>query len=549
MGHDQEGQRTLRRIGIGFVVGIGLLFVYLLYVSGQSAGPTDVNAIECACIARNLATTGHFASDVIKPLSLARVPVLANHPDLIYAPLHPLWEALWYKVLGNEKAISLACGAWLFLGGLLLLFLGTKWFSLRVGALAAVLYVLNPVMLDNAGGGTEAPMLGFLLLVLLALAKTYLGDKDKPLWKAAAFGAVAALLGLTKYAWGLSIIPVLIAVLYSTPAKSRLTATLAAFGAFIVVLLPWMVRNALVVGDPFFTFQYAEGLMNTRSFPGNTLYRTFTTSYPSALMFFLTSPKEALEKIRSGLGVVYPIPVTGPGIYLGALFVASLFTALSLRSFELARYVLYGAYAFCVLALLVVFPAPRLLVCIAAPATLFAVAYFDKLLTSATEKMLERARARWTIAAMVLLALVVCLPPPSSSPPAALRTPRAWSRSKRPPARLPPSSTARSSATFPGLLPGMATSRPSGSPRPSRTSTRSRTSPALPSGSSSPPWSTAVRRPSAPPTGSACGAPPSRTTSSPKGYAVYRRLPDNWILFQRVTVSAGSRGPASGAAK
>ena len=548
MGHDQEGQRTLRRIGIGFVVGFAVLFVYALYISGQSAGLTDVNAIECACIARNVARTGTFATDVIKPLSLARVPVLQNHPDLIYAPLHPLWEAAWYALMKSEKAIPWACGAWLFLGGVLLLVLGTKWFNIRVGALSAVLYVLNLTMLENAGGGTEAPMLGFLLLVLLALAKMYLGDPKKPIWKAVAFGAVAGILGLTKYAWGLSIIPVLIAVLYSTPSKSRLTATLAAFGAFILVLLPWMIRNALVVGDPFFTLQYAEGVMNTKSFPGNTLYRTFTTSYPSALMFFLTSPKEALDKLRSGLGVVYSIPISAPGLYLGALFVVSLFTTLGLRAFELARYVLYGAYVLCVLALLVVFPAPRLLVCLAAPATLFAVAFFDKILTSATEKMLDKARGRWTVAAFTLLAVLVCLP-------TILQL--SGGRSKDSERLESVKDTARQVAALvdgpvvsdvPWPIAWYGDVKTIWLPKTVRDLNKCENiigpakwlllTPMVYRSQETERTQDWVRM---------WGAAQQNDVLS-QGYAVYRRLPDNWVLFQRVTVDA-SRGTAGAAGK
>jgi 4-amino-4-deoxy-L-arabinose transferase-like glycosyltransferase len=427
------------------------------------------------------------------------------------------------------------------------LYLGTKWFNFRVGALAAVLYFLNPAMLENAAGGTEAPMLGFLLLALLAVAVAYLSDKNKPIWKAAAFGAVAAVLALTKYAWGLSLIPVLIAVLYSTPTKSRLTATLAAFGAFIVVLLPWMIRNAMVVGDPFFTLQYAEGLMNTKSFPGNTLYRTYTTSYPSVLMFFLTSPKEALEKLRTGLSVVYPILITAPGLYLGALFVGSIFTTLGTRPFELARYVLYGAYVLCVLALLVVFPSPRLLVCLAAPATLFAVAYFDKLLTASTEKMLDKAGSRWSLAAMAILLVVVLLPTALQ-----LSAGRSADATRMESAR----DTARQVAALvdgpvvsdvPWPLAWYGDVKTIWLPKTVKDLNKVENiigpakwlllTPMVYRSEETERTQDWVRM---------WGAAQQNDVLS-QGYAVYRRLPDNWILVQRVTVDA-SRGGTAGAA-
>ncbi|MBC7287311.1 MAG: hypothetical protein H5T86_04545, partial [Armatimonadetes bacterium] len=90
MRQPQLAPGKLRQAAIGLVVGIGLLFLYLLYVSGQTGGLNDVNALEYGVIARNLAKHGQFSTDILKPLSLAKIPKVSGHPDLIYPPLHPL---------------------------------------------------------------------------------------------------------------------------------------------------------------------------------------------------------------------------------------------------------------------------------------------------------------------------------------------------------------------------------------------------------------------------------------------------------------------------
>ncbi|MCD6350967.1 MAG: hypothetical protein J7M26_02510 [Armatimonadetes bacterium] len=410
MGRVGHQQQLLTWIGIGIVVVFALIFVYLLFVRGQTGGLSDVNAIEYATIARNLARTGHYTSSILKPLSLAKIPRPDDHPDLIYAPLHPLWESLWIRFLPYERAVPLASGAWLFFGGLLILALGWRWFDPRVGCLAAVLYILNINMLLYAAGGAETPMLAFFLLLLMATAVAFVHHQGRRLWLAAALGAVAALLGLTKYVWAVAVIPSAVLVFLATPKEVRSRALGACLGAFVVVLLPWMVRNTLVAGDPFFSFRWLESVMHTKTYPGNTLYRTFTTDYPSWLLFAVTSPREVLDKLMRGLTMVYTQPVVAPGLYIGGLFVAAVIVALGSRAFELSRYVVYASYLMVVAVLLVLLPGERLLAPLAAPATLIGVAFFVRMLDQAVASMTAKQQRCWMATALIVLGLVHAFP-------------------------------------------------------------------------------------------------------------------------------------------
>jgi len=276
--------------------------------------------------------------------------------------------------------------------------------------LAAVLYVMNLNMLMNAAGGTEAPMLGFLLLALMGVVAAFAEAQRKSLLLALATGALAGLLCLTKYVWGTAIIPAALAVFLVTPRDQRGRMLGACAGAFLVVLLPWMVRNTLVVGDPFFSFRWLESVMHSKTYPGNTLYRTFTTEYPSWLLFAVTSPREVLTKTLAGLDVVYAQPISAPGAYLGALFVAAIVVGLGRRSFEMARYVLYGSYVLAVAVMLMLLPAQRLTAPIAAPATLIAVAFLVTMLERATQSLPDKAKGRYMITGILVLGLIHVFP-------------------------------------------------------------------------------------------------------------------------------------------
>ncbi|MCX7598122.1 MAG: hypothetical protein N2512_04560 [Armatimonadetes bacterium] len=422
----KEPHLALKQAGVAVTVALCFVFLYLLFVAGQTGGLTDINAIECAIIARNIARTGHYATDILKPLSLACFPVLGNHPDTIYPPLHPLWEALWLKLLGySERAVPLACGFWLLAGAGLILWLGTRWFDFRVGAAGAAFYALNAGMMERAAGGTEIPLLGFELLVLLAAAGAYFGSDEKPALRAAALGGAVGLLYLTSYAWGLALIPVVVAVGAASPQRLRWWRLAACTGAFLVVVSPWLVRNTVIAGSPFFTLSTAEYLVHTQSYSGNTLYRTFTTTYPSWVLFALTSPREAIAKVRMGLENLYVVPLTSPGPYVGALFITSLLVQLGPRAFELSRYVLYGAGAAVSFFLIAVGPEARALHGFAAPATLMAAALLVRLLDTAASGLEESKRRRVMLLGLLLFGAVQCTPTlvrlASGRPPAAVR--------------------------------------------------------------------------------------------------------------------------------
>jgi hypothetical protein len=74
------------------------------------------------------------------------------------------------------------------------------------------------------------------------------------------------------------------------------------------VLLPWGVRNYALTGDPFFTLQLYAPLLQTRSFPGEALYRSLWVDIPSPLRLALDHPEEILEKVGRNLRLAGSLP-------------------------------------------------------------------------------------------------------------------------------------------------------------------------------------------------------------------------------------------------
>jgi hypothetical protein len=89
---------------------------------------------------------------------------------------------------------------------------------------------------------------------------------------AAIVGAVVGIGGLTRYAFGWLIIPVLVYILLFAGPR-RVALALIAFAVFAGVMAPWIARNYHVSGTPFGTAGYAV-LEKTFLFPENRLQRS-----------------------------------------------------------------------------------------------------------------------------------------------------------------------------------------------------------------------------------------------------------------------------------
>jgi hypothetical protein len=280
------------------------------------------------------------------------------HPDLANPPVYPLVLAGLMKALPFHQPSSLGNTFWsndgnfwrykpdfliamfnevlLLVVVVLTFFLGRKLFDASVARLSAIL-VLGCELLwrfSVSGLSTMLLMLIFLGLTWCILRVEQVAGDSKPeprrlLYLAITAGLLAGVGALTRYAFGWVIIPVMF-FLFFFGGQRRALNTLAALGAFMLVLTPWIVRNFVVSGTPFGTagFAIVEGMA---IFPGFQLERSLHPDLSSAL-WLTPYVHKLLQNTRAILQDA--LPRLG-GSWASLLFLAGLL--LSFRSAAVRR--------------------------------------------------------------------------------------------------------------------------------------------------------------------------------------------------------------------
>ena len=301
------GSRYLRAFVLGLAV-VGLMLVYDLRAYRNLA---TQEAMDSAQLARNIAEGKGYTTLFIRPFSLylvqshneakhAAAPATTNvdfadikytlHPDLANPPVYPVVLAGLMKVLPFHYPAELKKPFWsennhfqryqpdfliavfneilLLAVVVLTFFLARKLFDMNVAWLSALLIVGCELLwrFSTSGLSTMLLLVIFLGLVWCVLRIEEMGREPQPraarlLGLALAAGLLTGVGALTRYAFGWAIIPVVL-FLFSFSGQRRGSHALAALGAFMIVLTPWVIRNYAVSGTPFGTagFAFAEGV-------------------------------------------------------------------------------------------------------------------------------------------------------------------------------------------------------------------------------------------------------------------------------------------------
>ena len=173
---------------------------------------------------------------------------LAGVPSAYTQPLYAFFLAGVYWPFGHAwLAVGLVQTAVAVGTALLVLEIGRRVGSLRVGLIAALLTTLHPYVVWHDVHVNREILDSFLLALLTLLIVVAWGRRST--WRAAAVGATAglAILGNSR----LLLLAPLVAVLVVWPLRPRgpaLVAGLAVVAAAAVVVAPWVIRNQANVG-------------------------------------------------------------------------------------------------------------------------------------------------------------------------------------------------------------------------------------------------------------------------------------------------------------
>ncbi len=258
------------------LVGIAVWGLYFTHQYDREQGLNVSNAItslDLAQVARRVAQGEGFTTGFIRPVSLRFHPDFLRHPELTHPPLYVLILAGAFRVF-SARDLTVAGVSIFFFWALVpwTWFWGRKIFDDLTAGLAVLLLCLNPLLLRASISGNPIPFLAFLLFLLFYLL--YRGRGDSRFLPAAA-GAVIGLAYLTRYSCGLWLLPAGF-FLAGEGKPHRLRRLLLLAGGAVLVALPWLIRNWVVAGGPFFTLDGFKPSMFSDPRPGYTLWRGFS---------------------------------------------------------------------------------------------------------------------------------------------------------------------------------------------------------------------------------------------------------------------------------
>lgn len=411
MEESKTWQDKLSKVGVIVLICLALIMGYLGYHAGRFDGLNNVAALDYAQVARNLAEGQGYTTKLIRPLSLAKFASLDHHPEVISAPLHPYVGSLFMRVMADkEKALALSGGLAFMLTVPMVFFLGWQLFDLRSGLLAAGLYAINVGNLRASISGLETPWVA-LWVSLLLLVCFNLSRKAR--WRlplAAIAGVVTGLTYLTSYIW-IVVVPIVAAyVLISSDRRTRWGATGLFVLLFAITILPWCIRTARVTGSPFFAFQGAQAIAETRTHPGNTIFRQFVTGTEPWLAYAVSRPVEVIQKGANGLDTLYPTLLNMGGAYITPFFLVAILVTLGSGSFERLRNLAYAMFVALFAVSLFLAPLPRILIPLGVLVTAVAAGFFFRLIETRVGARTPLQRSRMLTFAVGLLCLIQGLP-------------------------------------------------------------------------------------------------------------------------------------------
>ncbi len=354
------------------VIALALAVVALAVIYDLSAyhGFNSVEAMDAAQVARNMAEGRGYTTDFIRPFSVFLIQkhaksqagevTIANgadparlngsHPDLANAPLYPTVLAGLFKIFKPEWKANLQDPFWsmggtflrfkpeffiaifnqILLVGIVALtfFLARMLFDAQVTWLAALL-TLGADMLwkfSISGQSTMLLLLVFLGLIWCLCRIEQTGRDTQPdvsrLFLLAFFTGLLVGLGmLTRYAFGWIIIPVVFFLTLFGGVRRPALAVTASL-TFVIVVVPWVVRNLAVSGTWFGTAGYAVA-ENTFVFPRAELMQSI---HPDMTKAYWVRPYS--RKLLENLRTMFQSDLLKSGGWLLVLFFASLLAKL-----------------------------------------------------------------------------------------------------------------------------------------------------------------------------------------------------------------------------
>jgi hypothetical protein len=262
----------------GGMFGAVLIALVLLYLFVHFKGLSVPSAMDQAQIARNIAAGKGFTTKNISPLAIQTLKDagkvgadgmavdLENFPDIYQSPLLPYVNSLPLKVVqgswkldyvdfvyAGDRMVAFTAMLFFLLGTLVWFFVFRKLFDVKLAFYAICAVLVTDLLWQFSLSGLPQMLLLFLfgVLSLLTLYAEEAQERGAFVPTVILVAGCGFILGLMVLAHGLALWLALGWMVYAAFVfRPRGLMVLAALGSLVLLVVPWLMRNYAVSGNP-----------------------------------------------------------------------------------------------------------------------------------------------------------------------------------------------------------------------------------------------------------------------------------------------------------
>lgn len=277
------------------------LLLRILWFDRYTFAGSDCDGAAYMHLAQNFHDGAGWVTNSLRFLFLA--PRSLPYPDAHWSPLYPFLTSLSYGAFGTSfasaKLVPLAFGA--LVPGVVFLMTMALTRSGASGVVAGVLAVFHPTLVTwSLRVMTEIASTFFVVLVFYLLLRP--STRAKAYWLGIALG----LAYLMKYQSVLLWAPVLLYYALNVPWRTAIRRVAVMAGVFVVVISPWLVRNALAFGDPFYTDLRYNFISYYPQFGGEPRYLSSLTVPPGTFDYVSAHLTAVLAYAKGNVRLLLP---------------------------------------------------------------------------------------------------------------------------------------------------------------------------------------------------------------------------------------------------
>ena len=281
------------------ILTLASLALRVLFFNAYTFEGTDCDGAAYMNLARNIASGAGWVTNSLRFLFL--LPPSLPQPDAHWSPLYPFLTSVSYAAFGDSftsaKLVPLLFGS--LVPGAIFLLTGKLARSWTVACIAGALAVFH-VTLATWSVRIETEIASTCLVALTFFVLANDRSAARPYW----LGVVTGLAYLMKYQSLLLWAPVILFYALNVPWRTAAKHLAIAGVVFIVTISPWLVRNAVTFGDPFYTDLRYNMISYYPEFGGEPRYLSSLTVPVSAFGYMSTHVVTVLKYARQTLEVV-----------------------------------------------------------------------------------------------------------------------------------------------------------------------------------------------------------------------------------------------------